>query len=441
MGQPSHWTYCSFVRTDDLQQGDIVSRSPALLEVLSKVLSYFCDDRYTAFLVTTQSCDLVRRGGPCKAEHINLCVVRELRPFLPTLLDSCGVRDVPGVFLSENRRYAEQLLTRVINQNEQSRGLFYLHTDADAGIVTPSVAMLRVSIALRREHYELLREYRCGRLGAEYAAKLGWLSGNLYSRVATRDWEEQQGDHEASKKQVQSLLALVSSSGNENWIPQEVLNAAKAAGVDLLAIPPNRFRSALKEYNPPGLIEVVLESVRRTGCAAMVNAAMNSISESLAANNEFIGQVVRQTSDSVAAILTPEERAALRDGLLADAEFRKSLGMHVAIQFKQELLKTGKQAIDGLSAILEGLVGLPSEAGGRMQFLVSTLFSGEDDKIRRVLDLIAVIHPFNRAACGIAQAVGKTTLDRHDFTIFDSLVSRLRNDQRLKAACRASSRD
>ncbi len=62
MGQPSHWTYGLFAPTDDLQQGDIIRRSDTLLQVLSEVLSHFCDERYTAFLVLTQSCDLNWRG-------------------------------------------------------------------------------------------------------------------------------------------------------------------------------------------------------------------------------------------------------------------------------------------------------------------------------------------------------------------------------------------
>ena len=56
-----HWTYCTFDPSSDLQQGDILSRTDELLAVLKNVHSYFCDERYLAFIVVTQSCDLVRR--------------------------------------------------------------------------------------------------------------------------------------------------------------------------------------------------------------------------------------------------------------------------------------------------------------------------------------------------------------------------------------------
>ncbi len=61
-----HWTYCTFEPDSDLQQGDILSRTDELLTVLKNVHSYFCDERYLAFIVVTQSCDLVRR----KKEHV-----------------------------------------------------------------------------------------------------------------------------------------------------------------------------------------------------------------------------------------------------------------------------------------------------------------------------------------------------------------------------------
>jgi hypothetical protein len=271
MGQPSHWTYRSFDPAGDLQQGDIIRRSPALLAVLSEVLSHFCDERYTAFLVVTQSCDLVKRNEEvCKAEYVNLCVIRELEPLLPTLLESCCGAGIPGVFDSERRLYAEQLLKRVVNQNEQTRGLFYLHPDADVGIATASVALLRVSIALRRDHYRILQECRCGRLGPEYAAKLGWLTGNLYSRVATPDWEDQEKDESASTKQAQSLLRRISRPNDENWVSAKWLKAAREKNVDLNNISVERFRSTLAEHAPRDLFAVVLESVQRVGNGVIV---------------------------------------------------------------------------------------------------------------------------------------------------------------------------
>ena len=41
------------------------------------------------------------------------------------------------------------------------------------------------------DNYEGLVAARTLTLNEEFRAKLGWLVGNIYSRVATRDWEKQ----------------------------------------------------------------------------------------------------------------------------------------------------------------------------------------------------------------------------------------------------------
>lgn len=190
-----HWTYSKVEAEDDLFQGDIIARSEPLLDLFRRVHRHFCDEKYLAFLITTQTCDLVRRGPKaCKTKYINLAVIRSLDDLVPALFkEICGT-DLKGIYLEESKYEARQLLSRIINQNEQAHGFFYLHPDADAGIAVPAIALLRVSIALRSgEHYDLLCKERCGRITTEYRYKLGWLAGNLYSRIDTPDWSDQEG--------------------------------------------------------------------------------------------------------------------------------------------------------------------------------------------------------------------------------------------------------
>ncbi len=75
--------------------------------------------------------------------------------------------------------------------------------DADVEIGEDAVAFLRVSVAFRSEHYSAMQKARCGRLKHEFATKLGWLVGNLYSRVPTQDWEES-----TLSKKVSDFLTL-----------------------------------------------------------------------------------------------------------------------------------------------------------------------------------------------------------------------------------------
>src|SRR5258708_6131850 len=155
-----HWTYETFNPGDDLFQGDILTRTPAIEALLGQVHSYFLDPKFTAFVVVTQACGLGRRGPTCKAEHINLAVVREREPILPDIVGKVAGAGLPGLYRTSSRIFAVELLKRIINQNELARGLFYLHPDGDVGIATPSVVMLRISIAIRQVHFDLLQQAR-----------------------------------------------------------------------------------------------------------------------------------------------------------------------------------------------------------------------------------------------------------------------------------------
>ena len=95
---PTHWTYVDFDPADDLYQGDIHIRTPALNDVLAQVHAYFLDPKFVGFVILTQTCDLVRRSDGCKAEHVNIAVVRELMPMLPDLVGKIAGTGVPGLF-------------------------------------------------------------------------------------------------------------------------------------------------------------------------------------------------------------------------------------------------------------------------------------------------------------------------------------------------------
>lgn len=186
-----HWTYQTWAPEDDLQQGDVLGRTPQIGEVLREVFPNL-GEANIAFLVTSQTCDLVRRsGGTCKSDYVTLATVRELEPYLPRLIEPLCGTGTTGVFDENRRDIGRQFIERLINQNEQGQGLFYLHPVADVPVLArPSIARLRVTLSLRREHYDTMRSARVARLDEHFAAKLGWLAGNLFSRVATRDLED-----------------------------------------------------------------------------------------------------------------------------------------------------------------------------------------------------------------------------------------------------------
>ena len=261
---PNHWTYGGFSLEDDLQQGDILSPSEDLRTIFDEVHPHFLDNKYIAFVVLTQSCDLIRRKEKrCSATHISLAVVRTLESLLHTFLDSCCEKVCEGAYTIETRRKARDLLERLMNQNEQALGLFYLHTDLDAGITTPSVVLLRVTISLRSEHYQTLQNSRRGRLLPEFIPKLGWLTGNLYSRVGTTDWIEKIGSNKFEEIITEHLTGSrnETESGKTVWVKSSWVQAAVNSGVDTGVFTKENILQVLNQHRPPERKEMVIMAV------------------------------------------------------------------------------------------------------------------------------------------------------------------------------------
>ncbi len=248
-----HWTYTEDKPSSEveIEQGDILQPTDALKAILADVHPHFLSDKYLGFIVTTQSCDLVRRSARLKASYINLAVIRPLSQVIGKLLSYAATPVAPGAFRRSDKGTARRLLGRLLNQNEQAMGLFFLCQDADVGIGEHAVAFLRVSVALRADHYDALRDARTGRLEPEFRAKLGWLVGNLYVRPATRDWTDFDGGKKRSDQLVTDCLDAV------RWIDDEIVKVARVKDVPLDGV----SDEVLESLKPPSKLERALHEV------------------------------------------------------------------------------------------------------------------------------------------------------------------------------------
>ncbi|MFZ2656884.1 MAG: hypothetical protein WAX69_18265 [Victivallales bacterium] len=244
-------------------QGDIIRPTAGIRKILEDAHRHFLDSKYTSFIILTQSCDLVqRKEQPCKARYINLAVVRPIDDVLISFLEAecdsvkIGETYIDGLFIAESKNRAKNLLSRIINQNEHGLGLFYLHEDADVGIAEPSVAMLQVSIALRREHYSELVSSRVGRLDPVFQSRLGWIIGNLYSRVATRDWDEK-----GRKRLTERILASEGSGKAPFWISQTTVSNAQTKNLNVQGMTIEQIIEEIKKHEPQPLKEIAIDRV------------------------------------------------------------------------------------------------------------------------------------------------------------------------------------
>ena len=187
---------------NNLCQGDVIRRTPELAEAICQAHDYYgrAED-YSHFVVLTQSCDLVRRRGQVKAPYLTLTAARPMRVVVDKFI-SQHVSQVEGsnlrIIKNSAKRRLEEKLERLIHNTDD--GLFFLPQDGCEEIPEDLCAFLHLSIALRTDHYETILRAKVAEIDDVFRAKLGWLAGNIYSRVATPDIEEHIDDPKSYKK-------------------------------------------------------------------------------------------------------------------------------------------------------------------------------------------------------------------------------------------------
>lgn len=175
-----------------LLQGDLLRRSDALSEAVMQAHSYYAEaPDYTHFLVLTQSCDLVRRKGAAKSRYITICAVRPLSLAVQRELEK-HVQPLMGFPIQvgdlESNILARQFLERVLNNSVD--GIFFIPRGSAETVDEHLCAFLPLSIALRVDHYDVCLEAKVAQAKEIFGAKIGSLTSNLYSRIATPDLSE-----------------------------------------------------------------------------------------------------------------------------------------------------------------------------------------------------------------------------------------------------------
>lgn len=189
-----HFTYEPTPSTNELMQGDILRRTPELDELLKAVHPHFYQNKENLyFIVLTQSCDLVRRDGfKCKAPYITIAPARTLDLVVERHLAQQPRPSVDAdmlVLSVKAKGRATEFLARLFNNNEP--GYFYLDSE-DTQLSCDCVAFLNLSIALKADlHFEKCLGAKIAQLTSTFQAKLGWLVGQMYSRVGTDDFDRE----------------------------------------------------------------------------------------------------------------------------------------------------------------------------------------------------------------------------------------------------------
>lgn len=186
-----HFTYQPS-ESKHLQQGDLIRRTAAVEELLKTVHPHYASSgNYQFFIVLTQSCDLVRRDGvQCKSRYVTIAAVRPLGLVLDREIEKIQhskVERTLGFCNSDKQSKIVQFMERLLNNNAPD--YFYLHREPKVQLNEDHCAFLHLSVTVKSElHYTTLLEARFLSLTQSFQHKLGYLVGNLYSRVGTDDW-------------------------------------------------------------------------------------------------------------------------------------------------------------------------------------------------------------------------------------------------------------
>jgi len=256
-----HFTYeTANYLSAELMQGDVLRKTPELNELLKAVHPHFFHHpKNLFFMVLTQSCDLVPRGPnlACKAPYIAIAPVRSVEFVVEkqvAQLNTADVKSALPVVGNKAKAKLSEFMGRLLNNNEP--GFFYLDSEGTQ-LGNDCVALLNLSIAIKSDlHLETCIDAKVLQLTDTFQAKLGWLVGQLYSRVGTQDMDA----GKATRKIADSL------KGVAVWVDDAKIRALEAKSEELVQADPNRMMTQEE-------IEMTLRAVPTTKDQVISRAA------------------------------------------------------------------------------------------------------------------------------------------------------------------------
>lgn len=248
-----HWTYSEAMDASSLHQGDVIRRTADIEDVLKAIHPhYFAHSGYRFFQVLTQSCDLVRRGQPCKSPYITIAAVRPVARAVRRFTERLQYDELErrlGFCSSERRPKVNHFVESLLDNNVDS--YFYLYAQPTAGLGEDHVTFLQLSVPLKSaEHYDRLLGGKILQLSEPFEHKLGYLVGSSYSKVGTKDWPRE--------KEYKTLTSHhVSAADEVLWLDRTV------------------HRSVIKGLSKLPDNEVTLEKLKELIAAAGNSAEQN----------------------------------------------------------------------------------------------------------------------------------------------------------------------
>jgi hypothetical protein len=250
---------------DQLHQGDILERTRDLERVLEDLYPYAHRNpqKYSFFVVLTQSCDLVAEGQRYrKAEHITICAARPISFFLDQEISKLQTppQKQAGICLKSAKQGFFQKIERLLSNEEYP--YFYLHPAETTPFTEGLVAYLRVTFPLRTDlHYDACLAAKRVQLAPEFRAKLGWLTTLVFGRVATKDFLPDER-HKHAKGYIDGIPAI-------SWLSDKALKheaKQRTPGSALSSLTPGQLRQLVEaivvKSQPEKVVDLIVRHAR-----------------------------------------------------------------------------------------------------------------------------------------------------------------------------------
>lgn len=328
----THYVYDDPDKTQ-LAQGDVLRPTPALVEVLNQYHPHYAEHPdYRFFAILTQSCDLVRRDGKLpKAAYVSIAAARTLEETLEREAAKAQKdwQREAKVIGGRQRNTLLMFLQRLLDNNEP--GYFYLHSDQGLGIYRPCCVVLALSVALRVQHYDTLLEAKLAQLKDTFQAKLGWLIGDMYSRVGTTEWDKEYPDnpvkdeaktvldgtlHSVTDEQIKEGMAELRKSGQfDAMSPEEIFGYIREK-----AILPKRKKFELLAVEVSENVRLVNLIQGRARTAMHEDDALKQSVRQILVTGNIAEEAVDELADKVIAAVNQRLAEVMTDGDLPDRD-------------------------------------------------------------------------------------------------------------------------
>ena len=146
-----HFTYESELDATSLKQGDVLKKTPELLNLIKQIHPHYAEEDYLYFQVITQTCDLVRRNGElCKSRYITIAAVRSLDLVIKRMINEFKDKvEFKGQLLCSTKHKGKlvEFLKKLFNKNDSN--FFFLKAETDCGLSIDCCTQLHLSISIR----------------------------------------------------------------------------------------------------------------------------------------------------------------------------------------------------------------------------------------------------------------------------------------------------